>query len=137
MGTQTIRTKAELARALGVSRSYITLISQGKRKPSQEMANRLTQLGLTVSLSEFGHATRSGMQGAELSKTEHLTFNQGVTGSRPVRPTSNFPLFNTPCLFCFLFSFFYYYPMPLVHTIERAFANNLHRQDFRVEYIYI
>ena len=27
---------------------------------------------------------------------EHLTFNQGVTGSRPVRPTSNFPTPNPP-----------------------------------------
>ena len=69
--------KAELARQLGVSRTYITLLSKGKRKPSRKMVDKLTQLGLTVNLN-FNTCT-----------FEHLTFNQGVAGSRPARPTKN------------------------------------------------
>lgn len=53
METQTIRTKAELARIFGVSRGYITLLFQGKKKPSKQMASRLTELELTVSLMEY------------------------------------------------------------------------------------
>ena len=67
--------KAELARTLGVSRTYVTLLTQGKRKPSKRIVNKLAQLKLTANLS-----ANTGMH-------EHLTFNQGVTGSRPVRPT--------------------------------------------------
>jgi len=39
-------TKAELARQLGVSRAYITMIANGKRKPSQDIVNRLQGLGV-------------------------------------------------------------------------------------------
>ncbi len=67
--------KAELARELGVSRTYVTLLSQGKRQPSKRIVDRLAQLQLTANVS-----VNTGMH-------EHLTFNQGVTGSRPVRPT--------------------------------------------------
>ena len=56
-------TKAELARQLGVSRAYITMLSNGKRKPSKNIVNKLETLG--------------------------MTFNQGVAGSRPARPISN------------------------------------------------
>jgi len=68
--------KAEIARQLGVSRTYVTLLAQGKRKPSKKIVDKLTRLKLTANLSVNSHAF------------EHLTFNQGVTGSRPVRPTS-------------------------------------------------
>ncbi len=67
--------KAELARELGVSRTYVTLLAQGKRNPSKRIVDRLTQLQLTANVS------------ANTGTHEHLTFNQGVTGSRPVRPT--------------------------------------------------
>ncbi len=67
--------KAELARELGVSRTYVTLLTQGKRQPSKRIVDRLAQLKLTANLS------------ANTGTHEHLTFNQGVTGSRPVRPT--------------------------------------------------
>ena len=66
--------KAELARQLNVSRTYITLLANGKRKPSKNLVDKLTQLGLTQNCS------------ANKRVFEHLTFNQGVTGSRPVRP---------------------------------------------------
>ena len=43
--------KAELARQLGVSRTYITLLAQGKKKPSKNMVDRLAALGLTANLT--------------------------------------------------------------------------------------
>jgi transcriptional regulator with XRE-family HTH domain len=70
-----ITAKAELARHLGVSRTYVTLLCQGKRKPSPKLANKLTKLQL------------AGIVNVDLKAHEHLTFNQGVTGSNPVRPT--------------------------------------------------
>ena len=69
-------TKGELARQLGVSRTYITLLKQGKKKPSKELVGRLAQVLSTSSSSVNPHTF------------EHLTFNQGVAGSRPARPTS-------------------------------------------------
>ena len=67
--------KAELARELGVSRTYVTLLTQGKRNPSKRIVDRLAQLQLTANVT------------VNTGTHEHLTFNQGVTGSRPVRPT--------------------------------------------------
>jgi transcriptional regulator with XRE-family HTH domain len=78
----TVMTKADIARKLGVSRTYITLLTQGKRKPSKELANKLAKLKLTVDIK---CNQQTGGPLAQLA--EHLTFNQGVTGSRPVRPT--------------------------------------------------
>ncbi len=47
--------KAELARQLGVSRTYVTLLTQGKRQPSQHLANKIRRLQLTAELPvEFG-----------------------------------------------------------------------------------
>ena len=82
-------TKAELARQLGVSRTYVTLLTQGKKKPSKEIVDRLAKLGLTANLNEIDRHTRGPL--AQL--VEHLTFNQGVTGSRPVWPTLVFTSF--------------------------------------------
>ena len=56
--------KAELARQLGVSRTYITLLAQGKRKPSKGMVGRLAALGLTANIT-----ANRGMH-------EHTTFNR-------------------------------------------------------------
>jgi len=39
--------RAELARQLGVSRTYITLLAQGKRKPSQQIADKLNAISMT------------------------------------------------------------------------------------------
>ena len=69
--------KAELARQLGVSRTYITLLALSKKKPSKDMIDRLAALGLTANVT-----ANTGTHG-------HTTFNQGVTGSRPVRPTKH------------------------------------------------
>jgi len=36
--------RAELARQLGVSRTYITLLIQGKRQPSSQLVDQICQL---------------------------------------------------------------------------------------------
>jgi hypothetical protein len=38
--------KSQLAKKLGVSRTYITLLTQGKRQASPALANKLSQLGV-------------------------------------------------------------------------------------------
>ena len=82
--------RAEIARQLGVSRTYISLLAQGKRKLSKEKANRLTQIWLTAKLNaeqEENRSTNQHKYGPLAQLAEHLTFNQGVAGSRPARPT--------------------------------------------------
>jgi transcriptional regulator with XRE-family HTH domain len=61
--TDTLISKAELARQLGLSRTYVTLLAQGKRKPGKDMVDRLAALGLTANLT-----ANTGMH-------EHTTFN--------------------------------------------------------------
>ena len=73
--TLTSMSRAELARQLGVSRTYVTLLAQGKRNPSKKLANKLAKLKLTANLE------------VNICAFEHLTFNQVVTGSSPVRLT--------------------------------------------------
>ena len=85
---QPIMTKAQLARTLNVSRTFVTLLTQGKRKPSKEMADRLAKLGLTANLSALTNTCAGTQTGPLAQLAEHLTFNQGVAGSRPARPTS-------------------------------------------------
>ena len=68
-------TKAELARQLGVSRTYVTLLFQGKKKPGRKMVDRLAALGLTANLN------------ANQAMHEHTTFHRGVTGSRAISPS--------------------------------------------------
>ena len=78
--------KAEIARRLGVSRTYVTLLAQGKRKPSKEMVDKLTSLGLTVNLNAFQDA--NSCTGGPLAQlAEQLTLNQPVGGSSPPRLT--------------------------------------------------
>mgnify|MGYP001122431904 CR=1 FL=1 len=64
-------TKAELARKLGVSRAYVTMLSNGTRKPSRKIVNKLKETGLTVNKI----------------KSDLRTFNPLVAGSNPARPT--------------------------------------------------
>jgi len=37
-------TKAEIARQLGVSRAYITMLTQGKRKPSPALQQKIAEV---------------------------------------------------------------------------------------------
>ena len=57
-------TKAELARQLGVSRTYITLLSQGKSKPSQQLANKLDDIMLTANIPNdlMGMVGKGGLE---------------------------------------------------------------------------
>ena len=57
--------KAELARKLGVSRTYITLLAQGKRNPGQQLANKISQLGLTGQLPATVRVHLMGKGGLE------------------------------------------------------------------------
>jgi transcriptional regulator with XRE-family HTH domain len=82
-------TKAELARQLGVSRTYVTYLTQGNKKPSREMADRLAKMGLAVNLCDNANGNANACAGALAQLAEHLAFNQGVTGSRPVRSILN------------------------------------------------
>ena len=61
--------KAELARQLGVSRTYVTLLTQGKRKPSKALANKLAKLKLTVDIKY-----NQQIRGLLAQLVEHLTF---------------------------------------------------------------
>ena len=64
-------TKAELARQLGVSRAYLTMLANGKRKPSEEVVNKIRKLvvnnpnynisSLTL-VSSFAAFTRSSVR---------------------------------------------------------------------------
>jgi len=40
--------QADLAKEVGVSKAYISLLLSGKRKPSKRVAERLKQVNLTV-----------------------------------------------------------------------------------------
>jgi transcriptional regulator with XRE-family HTH domain len=64
-------TRAEIARQLGVSRSYITMIEQGKRTPSKRLQKKL------------GKSTRQW----SLPHRIPAAYTQEVTGSSPVLPT--------------------------------------------------
>jgi transcriptional regulator with XRE-family HTH domain len=46
-------TKAELARQLGVSRAYITMLCNGKRMPSKEIVNKLHMLGVNNQIQKW------------------------------------------------------------------------------------
>ena len=72
-------TKAKLARLLNVSRTYVTLLTQGKKKPSKEMIDKLAKLGLTANLTNmYPH-----IYGSVAQLVEHQTFNLLVEGSIP------------------------------------------------------
>ena len=80
-------TKAELARELGVSRTYITLLSQGKRKPSQQLANKLRQIMLTYALPRefaFTHIMgKGGLEPPRLSAHDPKSCPSASSGTPP------------------------------------------------------
>ena len=69
--------KAELARLLNVSRTYVTLLTQGKRKPSPAMIDKLTKLGINANLKYMYQR----MYGPLAQLAEQLTLNQQVPSS--------------------------------------------------------
>ena len=66
--------KAEIARQLGVSRTYVTLLAQSKRKPSKKIVDKLTQLKLTRNADV--NLCNNAKCGPLAQLAEHLTFNQ-------------------------------------------------------------
>ena len=69
-------TMSDIAKELGVSRAYISMIASGKRKPNKDFVNKLENLGVTTKLN------------VNKLDTNSLTLNQQVTGSIPVRLTT-------------------------------------------------
>ncbi|MFA5399809.1 MAG: helix-turn-helix transcriptional regulator [Dehalococcoidia bacterium] len=57
-------TQSQLAKELGISKSYLSMILSGQRKASLEIINKLQSI-----------------------KGFYLSYTQGVTGSNPVSPT--------------------------------------------------
>jgi transcriptional regulator with XRE-family HTH domain len=49
--------QADLAKEVGVSKAYISLLLSGKRKPSKRVAERLKQVNLTVT-NECGNGLK-------------------------------------------------------------------------------
>ena len=41
-------TQAELSKKLGVSKAYISMVLNGKKKPSKKLVSRLRELGIEV-----------------------------------------------------------------------------------------
>ena len=76
MKQKSLMTKAELARQLGVSRAYITMIANGKRKPSEDIVNKLNSLSFET--NQIVNKTEANL----------LTLNQQVQGSSPWRLTT-------------------------------------------------
>ena len=70
-------TKAEIARHLGVSRAYVTLLLSGQRKPSKRIVNKM---------KKFSYDLEKLVNRNEL---ERLLYKQEVTGSSPVLPTTS------------------------------------------------
>ena len=65
-------TKAQLARELGVSRAYITMITSGKRKPSKIIADKLNRLNVNnVNTSKFEYEWGSGGRRFKSSHPDH------------------------------------------------------------------
>jgi len=64
-------TEAELARQLGVSRAYVTMLGNGRRKPSKEVVNKKRKLAVNNTdynissltlVSSFAAFTRSSVR---------------------------------------------------------------------------
>jgi len=71
--------KAQVAKQLGVSRTYITLLIQGKRQPSQQLANKMRQLQLTDKLPIEFSRMQMGLEPRHVSA--HDPKSCAVTGS--------------------------------------------------------
>ena len=61
-------TRAEVARIIGVSRTYISLLIQGKRQPSQRLASKLRQLATKCDIPHELSQALVGKEGLEPSR---------------------------------------------------------------------
>ena len=86
MKTELGMSKAELARKLGVSRTYVTLLTQGKRRPSQQLVNKLKELMLThdipLRLSDV-QVGKGGLEPPRLSAHDPKSCPSASSGTPP------------------------------------------------------
>jgi len=60
-------TKADLARQLGISRSYVTMLAKGERQPSKKLKRKIERLTGNSSLSDIlSSFTRKRSQKAKM-----------------------------------------------------------------------
>ena len=82
--------KAELARRLGVSRTYVTLLTQGKRQPGQQLANKIKQLQLTAELPVEFRLTnalvgKGGLEPPRLAAHDPKSCPSASSGTPPLK----------------------------------------------------
>ena len=69
--------QADLAKEVGVSKAYISLLLSGKRKPSKKVAERLKQVNLTVN-NECGNGLKirwaSALAGSNTFLGQYLAY---------------------------------------------------------------
>ena len=79
--------KAQLARQLGVSRTYITILAKGKRQPSQHLVNKLRELALTAELPlELQHMVgKGGFEPPRLAAHDPKSCSSASSDTSPLR----------------------------------------------------
>ena len=108
--------KAELAREIGVSRAYVTMLANGKRKPSQEVVNKLHSLGVNISdmnadfKSVAGHLVVSRVGSTPIRSRHNIAYHFAYHFSYPltiwafhssypaIRSHQNYHLLSSQCL---------------------------------------
>lgn len=79
--------RAEVARIIGVSRTYITLLIQGKRQPSRQLISQLRQLAKTCELPSELSQVLVGKEGLEPSRIAAPDPKSGPSASSGTPPT--------------------------------------------------
>jgi len=81
--------KAQLARLLNVSRTYVTLLTQGKRQPSKELVDKLANWQLTPHVRS---QLTGGMQTAYFKSVEGHEYVSGGFDPHTLPPKNFTPL---------------------------------------------
>lgn len=79
--------KAQLAKELGVSRAYVTMLSNGKREPSRAIVNKLKALGVNnlaniSDMESYGTPGESRTHGRLLRRQSLYPLSYGGTGDK-------------------------------------------------------
>jgi len=87
-------TKAQLAKELGVSRAYITMIANGKRKPSQDIARRLHEFFVNK-VNTFECVSEWGSEGPRFKsgRPDHKSLVKAL-----ILPSHSYAHINTPVM---------------------------------------
>jgi transcriptional regulator with XRE-family HTH domain len=83
--------KAELARKLGVSRTYVTLLTQGRRRPSQQLVIKLTELMLMHDMPLGLSDVQVGKRGLEPRRLSAHDPKSCPSASSGTPPDTKFP----------------------------------------------